>query len=73
MVHAFLVVAAEAAKTSKTAFYICGGLFAVWAVVLASLGLSQPDFPREGTAARGVMAISALLMLGAMTTAVATA
>jgi hypothetical protein len=74
MVHAFLVLAAEhASTTSKTPFYICGGVFAVWAVVLAAIGLSQPEFPRDGTAARGVMAISAVLMLGAMTTAVVTA
>jgi hypothetical protein len=74
MVHAFLVFAAEEASApSKTAFYICGGIFAVWAVVLSAIGLSQPDFPRDGGAARGVMAIGAVLMVAAMTTAVVTA
>ena len=34
MVHALLVLAAEEAEPSKTAFYICGGLLAAWAVVL---------------------------------------
>lgn len=74
MVHAFLVLASEGVEeTSKTAFYICGGAFAAWAVVLAALGLSQPDFPRNGAAARGVMGISAVLMVAAMATAVITA
>jgi hypothetical protein len=74
MVHAFLVFAAEGASTpSKAPFYIAAGLFAVWAVVLAALGLSQPDFPRDGGASRAVMGISTVLMVAAMTTAVVTA
>ena len=76
MLHALtaLVLAAEAgAETSKTAFYIFGGLLAAWAVVLAGLGMSQATFPATAGAKRGVMAISAVLMAGAMATAVITA
>lgn len=52
-----LAQAVEAA--SKTAFYVGGGLLAVWAVVLSALGLSRPDFPRGQGAGRLVLLISA--------------
>lgn len=73
MVHALLVLAAEEAETSKTAFYLCGGLLAAWAVVLGFVGLRSPDFPGSGAAARGVMALTAVLMVAVMATAVITA
>jgi hypothetical protein len=73
MVHALLVLAAEKAEHSKTAFYLCGGLLAAWAVVLGFVGLRSPDFPGSATAARGVMALTAVLMLAAMATAIITA
>jgi hypothetical protein len=67
-----LISAAEKSEPTKTAFYICGGLLAVWAVVLSAIGLSNPDFPGEGRIARGVMGLSVVLVLGAMTAAVLT-
>ena len=71
--HALLVLAAEAAEeTSKTAFYLAGGALAAWAVILAAVGLSRPEFPGSDGAARGVMAISTLLVIAAMVAAVAT-
>jgi hypothetical protein len=76
MLHALtaLVLAAEAeAEPSKAAFYVCGGLLAVWAVVLAGIGLTQATFPASVGAKRGVMAISGVLMAAAMATAVITA
>jgi hypothetical protein len=72
MVHALLVLAAEKAEHSKTAFYLCGGLLAGWAVVLGFIGLRSPDFPGSSGAARGVMALTAVLMVAAMATAVIT-
>ena len=45
MVHALLVLAAEKAEPSKTAFFVCGGLLAAWAVVLGFLGLRRPTNP----------------------------
>jgi hypothetical protein len=68
---ALLVLAAEAAETSKTAFYVLGGLLVVWAIVLALLGLSRPDFPGE-QGARGVYGISAVLVVAAVASAVLT-
>jgi hypothetical protein len=73
MVHALLVLAAEEAEHSKTAFYICGGALAVWAVVLGSIGLRSPDFPGSDGGARGVAVLTTVLMVAAMATAVITA
>jgi hypothetical protein len=76
MLHALsaLVLAAEGeVETSKTAFYLFGGLLTLWAVVLSAIGMSQATFPATATAKRGVIAITALLMVGAMATAVSTA
>jgi plastocyanin len=61
------------AETSKTPFYIAGGVLVVWAVVLAGLGLSRDSFPGGASGGRGVMGISFVFMLGAMGAAVATA
>jgi hypothetical protein len=73
MLHAFLVLAAEESEPSKAPFYIAAGLFAVWAVVLSFLGMTQPEFPGSGGAARGVMLLSTVLMIGSMATAIITA
>lgn len=72
--HALLVLASEAAgeESSKTAFYLAGGALAAWAVILSAVGLSRPDFPGSEGAARGVMAISTVLVIAAMAAAVAT-
>ena len=72
MLHATLVLAAEAAEPSKVPFYILGGALAAWAVVLGLVGLSRPAFP-EGGAERVVIGVTFLLMVGAMATAVITA
>ena len=76
MLHALsaLVLAAEAeAEPSKTPFYIFGGLLVLWAVALSGIGMSQATFPTTATAKRGVIALTALLVIGAMATAVITA
>jgi hypothetical protein len=72
MVHALLVLAAEEAEPSKTGFYIAGGALAAWAVVLGLIGLRSPDFPGSERGSRGVMAISAVLVVAAMAAAVLT-
>lgn len=72
MLHATLVLAAEAAEPSKVPFYIFGCALAAWAVVLGLVGLSRPAFP-EGGAERPVIGVTSVLMLGAMVTAVVTA
>jgi hypothetical protein len=70
-----MVLAAEegAEESSKTAFYIFGGLLAVWAVVLSAIGMSHATFPATTGAKRGVIALTALFVAAAMATAVITA
>jgi plastocyanin len=61
-----------AAEKSKVPFYIAGGLLVVWALTL-SLGLGRkPDFPGSAAGQRGVVAISAVLVVAAVSTAVLT-
>ena len=68
---ALINAAAEAAEPDKTPFYIAGIVLAAWAVLLSGFGLSKPDFP-SGGAARGVMAITVVLVGAAAVAAVAT-
>lgn len=62
-----------AAAPSKVPFYIAGGLLAAWAVVLAINGIRRPDFPDSKGGRRGVIGVSVLLVLGAVSTAIVTA
>jgi hypothetical protein len=76
VLHAIITFATEEAgeESSKTLFYICGGLLAVWAVVISAIGIrAHETFPPTKSAARGVMAISAVLVVLAMASAVITA
>lgn len=54
------------------AFHVCGILFAVWAVTVAFLGISRESFPSTERAARAVGAISVLLAMAAIGTAIYT-
>ena len=70
LVHLAPVLAAE---KSKVPFYICGGLLALWAVVVSlGIGLRRPDFPANLAGQRAVIAITAGLVLATAITAVAT-
>jgi plastocyanin len=62
-----------AAAPSKVPFYIAGGLLAVWAVLLALYAIRHPSFPSSKGGRRGVIGVSFLLVLGAMSMAVVTA
>ena len=61
-----------AAEPSKVPFFFAGGILAVWAVVLAGLGLTRPEFPYGARGQRGVMALSFILMVIAIGAAIAT-
>jgi plastocyanin len=54
------------------AFHVIGGLFAVWAVTLAAVGVTRGDFPRTGGQAFAVGAVSVLLAVSAIGSAVIT-
>ena len=53
------------------AFHVIGGLTAIWAVVVAIIGIRNEDFP--GGAEKIVGAISVLLVVSAISAAVITA
>jgi hypothetical protein len=75
MLAALLTFAAETVKDepSKVPFYILGGAAAAWAVVLFAIGMRSASFPASPGAQRGVMALSVLVVAGAMASAVITA
>ena len=61
------------AANEITAFHVVGIVLAVWALVVTALGVTRPDFPGKGSGQRVVMGISALLVAGAIGTAIGTA
>lgn len=70
IVHFAPVLAAE---KSKVPFYIAGGLLVAWALIVSmGIGMRNPSFPSTLGAQRAVMAISAVLVLLAVSMAVAT-
>lgn len=63
-----------AAEKSKVPFYIVGGCLVLWALTLAvGLGLRNPNFPGSLKGQRIVIAVTALLVAGTLTSAVITA
>jgi hypothetical protein len=66
------VLLLAAAEPSKVPFFIAGGALAVWAVVLAGIGLTQPDFPYSERGARSVMALSFVMIVIAIAAAILT-
>jgi hypothetical protein len=61
---------AEEQHKSEVPFFIAGSILALWAVAISVFGFTRPDFPSSDGAARGVMALSAVLVLGATSMAV---
>jgi hypothetical protein len=54
------------------AFHVCGVLFAAWALIVSFLGITRESFPDTEGAARAVGAISAILCVLAIGTAIYT-
>jgi hypothetical protein len=59
MISALLTTAA----VSKAPFYVAGIVLAIYAVILAGIGITQPKFPYGPRGARGVMFLSFLLVV----------
>ncbi len=77
MLHAALTLIASAApgeeETSQTLFYAAGGILAAFAVVISIIGIRGHErFPATRGAARGVMALAAVLVAFTMAAAVIT-
>ena len=54
------------------AYHVCGIAFAVWAVTVSFLGITREDFPNGAGAQRAVAAISILLALATIGSAIYT-
>ena len=61
-----------AAETSKTPFFIIGGALAVYAVILATIGIQRPGFPFNARGQRGVIALTSVLVVLAIGAAILT-
>jgi plastocyanin len=61
-----------AAGTEITAFHVAGGILAIWAVVVAALGIMRKGFPGSRMAETLVIAITAILVVGTVGSAIAT-
>jgi hypothetical protein len=75
VLHALITFATEEAgeESSKTLFYVCGGLLAAWALVVSAIGIKAHEtFPPSESAKRGVIGISLALTVLTMASAVIT-
>jgi hypothetical protein len=54
------------------AYHVCGVLFAAWAVIVSFLGVTRENFPGTAGAARLVGAVSVLLALATIGSAIYT-
>ncbi len=76
MLATFLTLAAEVVEeeeSSKTLFYVAGGVLACWAVLLFAVGMRSHAFPGSAGAQRGVIAVSVLLVAATMAASIVTA
>jgi hypothetical protein len=55
------------------AFHVCGALFAAWAVIVSFVGITREDFPASDAAARAVAAVSVVLAVATIGSAIITA
>ena len=76
MLHAVVTVLAAAAEheePSKTPFYLAGAVLALFAVAVSAVGIKRHEtWPSSKNAARGLMALAAVLVAITMATAVIT-
>lgn len=69
--HAALQLAPVLAEKSKTPFYISGGILVAWALFISmAIGMRRPTFPDGLSQQRLVMAVSVVLVLATISSAV---
>ena len=76
MLNALIVFASTEGgeESSKTLFYLAGGLLAIFAVVISAIGIRGiGSFPKDKGQTRGVIGLAALLVLFAAASAIITA
>ncbi len=65
--------ATEGHETSKTLFYVVGGILAVFAVLVSALGISRiATFPSSKGQVRGVIGLAGLLVAATLAAAIIT-
>jgi plastocyanin len=70
-VHTALQLAPVLAEKSKTPFYIAGGILVGWALLISmAIGMRRPNFPNGPSQQRLVMAVTVLLVLATVSSAV---
>jgi hypothetical protein len=67
-----LLLITAAGESSKVPFFIVGGALAVYAVVLATIGIQRPDFPSNMGGQRGVIGLTAVIVVLAVAAAILT-
>ena len=72
MLH-LLAAAAVFHDRSKTPFFIAAGVLVAWAILVSAAGIRSVHFPTSAIQGRLVMAVSAVLVVFAVTMAVVTA
>ena len=76
MLHVLTIVFAAVEgehESSKTLFYVAGGVLAAFAVIISVIGIKGiATFPSSKGQARGVLGLAALLVLAAMAAAIVT-
>ena len=65
-----LITAAD--EPSKVPFFIIGGVLALYAVILSTIGIQRPSFASNRTGERGVITLTAVLVVIAIATAILT-
>jgi hypothetical protein len=65
-----LITAAE--ESSKVPFYIIGGALAIYAVIVATLGIQRPGFASNERGQRGVIALTSVIVVLAIGAAILT-
>ncbi|HEY6523942.1 MAG TPA: hypothetical protein VIY10_09260 [Solirubrobacteraceae bacterium] len=65
-----LITAAD--EPSKVPFFIIGGVLAIYAVILATIGIQRPSFASDRVGERGVITLTAVLVVIAVGTSIAT-
>ena len=54
-------------------FHVLGGVLALWALLVSFLGITRENFPASKPAERAVVAISVILVIGAIGSAILSA
>ncbi len=63
---------AFARVAAVNAYYVCGGLFAAWAVIVSFVGITREDFPSSRGAELGVALVSVVLAIATIGSAIYT-